>query len=91
MRYAKLKNGYPIYAPNPIVIGDRLLGNPEDSVYVSLGYKPLRLTEQPEPQGDGYYAESWDDSAGEIVQRWSWVEDSNISDDQALSIILGGM
>lgn len=90
MRYAILKDNYPIYAPNPILVDGRMLGNPADSVYVSLGYQPLRLTEQPEPQGNGYYTETWDDSTGEIVQGWCWVEDPNISDEQALNIILGG-
>lgn len=90
MNYAKLVNDYPQYAPNPILRNGSYIGNPPDSVYEEEGYKPVRYTDQPEPLGDGYYMENWTETDTEIVQGWEWVDDPNISDEEALNIIMGG-
>lgn len=90
MKYAKLINNFPSYAPNPILIDGSYIGNPPDSVYEAEGYKPVRYTDQPEPLGDGYYMEKWTETETEIVQGWEWVDDPNISDEEALNIIMGG-
>lgn len=90
MRYAKLINGYPVYAPNPILHNGSYIGNPPGSVYEEQGYKPVRFTDAPEPIGDGYYMENWTETETEIVQGWEWVDDPNISDEEALNIIMGG-
>lgn len=90
MRYAKLIDGLPSYAPNPILHNGSYIGNPPGSVYEAEGYKPVKYTDQPEPLGDGYYMETWTETEAEIVQGWEWVDDPNIPDEEALNIIMGG-
>lgn len=90
MKYAKLINNFPAYAPNPILIDGSYIGNPPTSIYEAEGYKPVKNTDQPEPIGDGYYMETWTETETEIVQSWEWVDDPNISDEEALNIIMGG-
>ena len=83
MRYAKLIEGELILAPNPIIIGDRQIGNPPGEVYEAEGYKPVIYTEPPvvEP---GYVAvPGWTETAEEIVQTWT-VEEEPITEEEAL-------
>ena len=75
MKYAKLINGYPSYAPNPILIDDMYIGNPPGSVYEAEGYKPVVYADQPTEPGEGYqWVESWSETDTEIVQGWVLVE-----------------
>ena len=83
MNYAKLIDGAIRYAPNPIIIGDRQIGNPPGEVYEEQGYKPVVYTEPPvvEP---GYVAvPGWEDDGDEIVQTWT-VEEQPITEEEAL-------
>lgn len=83
MKYAKLINNNLIFAPNPIIIGDRQIGNPPGEVYEAEGYKPVVYTDPPvvEP---GYIAvPGWEDDGNEIVQTWT-VELSPVSEEEAL-------
>ena len=94
MRYATLSNNQIHYAPNPIRIGDCVIGNPPEEVYIEQGYLPVIETDPPEAP-DGYYMEShWAERDGQIVQVWEAVElppePDDISPDEALDIILGG-
>ena len=43
MKYAKLINGYPSYAPNPIIYNDNYIGNP--SIFVYEEKDPAKLAE----------------------------------------------
>lgn len=93
MRYAKLINGYPSCAPNPITADGVRIGNPPASVYEAQGYKPVQRTEQPEPQGVGWWVENWTETDEAIVQGWSWHEatdDDEISPEEALGVLTGG-
>ena len=83
MTYAKLIDGELRFAPNPIIIDDRQIGNPPDEVYEAEGYKPVIYTEPPvvEP---GYIAvPGWSETAEEIVQTWT-VEEVPITEEEAL-------
>lgn len=40
MKYAKLINNYPAYAPNPILHNGLWYGNPPGEIYEAEGYKP---------------------------------------------------
>lgn len=73
MKYAKLIEGYPFYALNPILVEDNYIGNPPNSLYEELGYKPVTYTQQPEPQGYGYYNEIWEETSTNIIQSWEWI------------------
>lgn len=93
MKYAKLINNYPSYAPNPIIHNRQRIGNPPSEVYLAEGYKPVTYTEQPEPQGIGWWDEVWTETDEAIVQSWSWheaAEEDEISDSEALNILAGG-
>ena len=71
MNYAKLLNGHPIFAPNPIKYNGLWYGNPPGSVYEAEGYKPMRYTDPSTPE-PGYIAvPEWVETAEEIVQMWT--------------------
>ena len=75
MRYAKLIDGFPVYAPNPILHNDLWYGNPPGAVYEAEGYKPAHFNEPPTEPGDGYqWEERWGETDTEIVQDWVLVE-----------------
>ena len=42
MKYAKLINNSPVYAPNPILHNGLWYGNPPGEIYEADGYKPVR-------------------------------------------------
>lgn len=93
MRYAKLINNYPSYAPNPIPHNGMIRYNPPGSVYEAEGYKPVSLTDQPEPLGVGWWIETWTETDDAIVQGWVWHEatdEDEISDTEALELLTGG-
>lgn len=75
MRYAKLINNVPAYAPNPIKHAGLWYGNPPAEVYLAKGYKPVVYTEPPTEPTEGYqWVETWSETESEIVQRWVLVE-----------------
>ena len=90
MTYAILCSGIPVFAPNPVLDSENYIGNPSAALYLTLGYKPVLYCPQPEPQGDGYYSELWTENDEAIVQTWEWVSNSEISDEEALRILIGG-
>ncbi len=93
MRYAKLIKNHPVYAPNPILHDGLWYGNPPVSVYEAEGYKPVSLTDQPEPPGVGRWIETWTETEDAIVQGWVWHEatdEDEISDTEALELLTGG-
>ena len=75
MKHAKLIEGRPVFAPNPIIAEGFLVGNPPADIYTAQGYKPVVVLDQPEAQGDGYFFKTWEDNGTEIVQGWEWVAD----------------
>ena len=83
MKYAKLINNYPIYAPNPILHNGLWYGNPPGSIYEAEGYKQVRHTAAPEAPSGYYYSETWTETEDAIVQGWELVEEP-ITEDKAL-------
>jgi hypothetical protein len=93
MKFAKLIDGNPVYAPNPIRHNGLWYGNPPGEVYAAEGYKPVRYTDQPEPPGVGWWVETWTETEDAIVQGWEWHEatdEDEISDTEALEMLTGG-
>ena len=92
MRYAKLIDNYPQYAPNPILHAALWYGNPPGSVYEAEGYKAVTNTPMPAAPSGYYYAETWTETEDFIVQGWELVEapEPELSADEALDILLGG-
>jgi hypothetical protein len=75
MKYAKLINGFPVYAPNPVLHNGYYIGNPPDSVYEAEGYKPVVFTEPPDPISEtGWWMDTWSEDDEKITQGWTWYE-----------------
>ena len=94
MRYAKLNNNYPSYAPHRLHIGNAVVFNPTDEMLISEGYLPVIETEPPEPTEGCYYEPVYEEVDGQIVQSWVAVEiptTDEIMPEEALDIILGGV
>lgn len=84
MKYAKLSNNSPSYAPNPILVDGVYIGNPPGSVYEAQGYKPVVYSDPPSEAPDGYqWTETWTENENIIQQGWV-LEEIPISDDEAL-------
>lgn len=91
MQYAQLINGVLRYAPKKVSIGDKLIYNPTGETLEALGYYPLSYTDMPDDAPQGYHYESgWQQGEASIIQIWTLAEDDDeITDDEALLIILG--
>jgi hypothetical protein len=84
MKYAKLINGYPAYAPNPIKINGEWWSNPPASLLLEQDYKPVVYTDQPTEHPVGkVWEEAWTEDEGNIIQQWVLVE-VPITDEDAL-------
>lgn len=84
MKYAKLINGYPSYAPNPILHDGLWYGNPPGTVYEAEGYKPVVYADPPSDPPAGYrWEETWAEEDGNIQQGWVLVE-VPITEEEAL-------
>lgn len=93
MRYAKLIDGVPSYAPNPIKHNGLWYGNPPAEIYAAEGYKPVVLYDEPDPLGDGHWEEAWNEDNLSIYMSWVWHEatdEDELSDSEALNILTGG-
>ena len=84
MRYAKLINDYPSYAPRRIRIGSAWVYNPTDAQLLSEGYLPVIETPAPEVDAQHYAVPHWAIQNNQIVQSWT-VEEIPITDEEALT------
>lgn len=84
MRYAKLINNYPSYAPRRMRIGNAWVYNPTDAQLLTEGYLPVVETDPPETDAQHYAEPHWTEKDGRIVQTWEIVE-IPISDEEALT------
>ena len=74
MRYAKLNNNYPSYAPHRLHIGDKVVFNPTDQMLADAGYLPVIESEPPETDERHYAEPRYVERDGQIVQEWDIVE-----------------
>lgn len=89
MKYAKLINNFPVYAPNPLLHNGLWYGNPPGEIYEAEGYKPVRYTDVPETD-IGYTAVAgWTETETEIIQTWEIVE-AEVDPANAMEILFGG-
>lgn len=101
--YAKLTDGYPIYAANPIVLTEPIeidgvihptgailsLSGAAESHYAQLGYKPVTRTAMPTREGY-YYTEKWTETDTTIVQGWEEHEQPPATDYTEILDIMTG-
>ena len=90
MSYGKLIDGNLVLAPNPVVVDGRRIGNPPPELLAELGYKPVRYTEAPEVEAGFVPVPGWTETETEIVQTWHAEPEGDISDTEALDILMGG-
>ena len=91
MKYAKLINNFPSYAPNPILVDGVYIGNPPGSVYEAEGYKPVVYSDPPGDAPAGYqWTETWSEEDGNIQQGWVLVEITELDGEQAMQFLFGG-
>ena len=84
MRYAKLINNYPSYAPRRLRIGSVIVYNPTDTQLLAEGYLPVIETDAPETDERHYAVPHWAIQNDQIVQSWT-VEEIPISEEEALT------
>lgn len=91
MRYAKLIDNFPVFAPNPILVGDNWIGNPPGSVYEADGYKPVVYSDPPGEAPAGYqWTETWSEEQGNIQQGWVLEKITELDGEQAMEFLFGG-
>lgn len=74
MNYAKLENGYPVYSPKRMIIGEMWVYNPTTEQLSKMGYMPVIETAAPETDDKHYAVPSWEIVNDEIVESWSVLE-----------------
>jgi hypothetical protein len=84
MRYAKLINDYPSYAPRRLRIGSAWVYNPTDEHLLAEGYLPVIALDPPETDERHYAEPHWAEENGKIVQSWE-VKEIPITDEEALT------
>ena len=89
--YGKLVGGDLNLAPKKLEVNSNWVWNASAGDYLAQGWKPLRLTEEPEPI-EGYYWESgWTETETKIVQTWDAKPlPDDIDEAEAFNIIFGG-
>ena len=91
MEYAKIINGSPSFAPNPILHNGVRIGNPPPEVYAAEGYKPVVYTDKPAEHPVGkVWEEAWTEDEGNIIQQWVLADEGDLSPEEALDLLFGG-
>ena len=95
MKYAKLINGCPQFAPNPIRAGENWVGNPSEAVCLAQGFKPVSETDYPAqtPPAGYRWQLRWTETESFILQSWELSEippEEELSAEEALTLLLGG-
>lgn len=90
MTYAKLINGELVAAPRRIRLETHTVFNPPAELLEEQGYKPVRYTEPPEVEEGFVAVPGWEETEEEIVQTWTVEPEGDISDAEALEILMGG-
>lgn len=92
---AKIIEGEIVFAPRKIrreIDGEQYITyNPTDEMLAEQGWLAVVETDPPEAP-EGWHCEpTYTEEGGEIVQGWALVKDpDDISDSEALEIIMGG-
>lgn len=70
MRFAKLTEGSLFYAPYPLTIDGRHVFTDDAPLHLSMGYKEVVLTDEPETVEGYYNTFDWVETDTQIVQVW---------------------
>ena len=86
----KLVDGELIYAPSHITVGDFVVYNPTESMLKEQGYKEIVETEAVEFDPHYHYTMTYVDKGEYIEVVWVTELASDLTDTEALCILLGG-
>lgn len=92
MRYAKLINNYPQYAPRRLRVGETWVYNPTENQLLADGYLPVVETPMPETDERHYAVPHWTEQNNQIVQSWTVEEipyDDTADKAEAYDILMG--
>lgn len=90
MRYAKLIDDYPSYAPRRMKIGSAWVYNPTDAQLLAEGYLPVVETDAPDVDEQHEATPHWAIVNNQIVQSWT-VEEIPITEEEALTRYANGI
>lgn len=89
--YAKLINGTPDFAPNPILHAGLWYGNPPGEIYEAEGYKPVVYTDPPQTEPGFVAVHGYNDDGESLRQIWTVVpEPDEVDANRAMEILFGG-
>ena len=86
-KYAKFIDGYPSFAPNPILYNDTVIYNASDSIYIELGFMPVVYADMPECDENHYPVEHWSMIDNQIEQWWTIEEITDASEQDFLNAL----
>lgn len=81
MRYAKLIDGWPSWAPRIVIYNNRRVANPRPEILLALGYKPVEFTDPPVAPAGYHLDETWVEFSDTIVQIWNLVPDEEVNEE----------
>lgn len=91
MVFGKLIDGEIYFAKRAVEYYGETIKNPSEDILRDLGFLEIEFTPQPEAPDGFEYLPTWEEKGGAIVQGWKpFPVDDEISDTEALSILLGG-
>ncbi len=90
MNYAKLIDGQIQFAPRHIPVGEYVVYNPTPEMLIEAGYKSVQHTAIPETEPGYIGVPGWTETDEAIVQIWTAEPEGDVSDTEALEILLGG-
>lgn len=90
MTYAKLLEGKVFFATRKILNGTNVVYNPSAAMLTEQGYKPVIFTEALEAEQGCVAVPGWTETEEAIIQSWTMEPEGDVSDAEALDILLGG-
>ena len=83
--YGKIIDGKLIYAPNPININGRRIGNPSAQIYLREGYLPVDDAYNPP---EGYrWDNKWEILGGKIVKKYDPIPQEELDEIAGMRIV----
>ena len=90
MNYAKVVNGDLLYAPRTLSTESVVVYNPMPELLIAQGYRPVQYTQRPEAEAGYVAVPGWTETEDAVIQLWTLEPEGDISDAEALGILLGG-
>lgn len=87
--FGKLIDGAIVAAPEKLIIDSKQVWNASADEYFAQGWKPIIITDPPDPEKGFYFIPGWKETTKKITQTWTKAEEPDIvSDSEALAELL---